>query len=311
MMWKVLSVRTGIVLGLSVGSLSVFAAQEGDTRQEQLKDELDLNSTSTECKNDAESVDVFDPVNVEERIFVSAKGHKVRFWLDGKDQWRADVIENFTNIEYEGVSVGFGNNWSIEKLARQITLENRLHVFLRDDVPGDFDEEGVVYIGEQGLLGGCSNCGQDDCQDDEKCIHENEGLLAENQQQAQRNPVQQMQEQFLQVRNQDHQRFLKQLRQQTADYEQRLAQQEQNHQQALDLSQRQNRRLKITLGAAALGAAGGAAAGAAIGYGIVKGAAAGTAIGSTAGPPGMIAGAAIGAVVGGVVVSSCAYAAAR
>lgn len=140
MTWKKMGMSAVVVLGVSLGSAAAQA--------------MDVENLATQTENELDAKDAFDPAEVEDKVFVSAEGHRVKLWRDGKDQWRADVTEDFTGIEYAGLPVGFGKDWSVEQLMRQDVSKHRLHVLLRGDSPDGLQEEGLVYVGKVGLLGG-------------------------------------------------------------------------------------------------------------------------------------------------------------
>ncbi len=143
MMWKKLGVNIGVMLGVSLGSMSGYAMEAG---RENLQKEL-LGSEPIVQQ------EAFDEAEVEDKVFVSAKGHQVKFWPDGESQWRADVTEDFTGIEHAGLPVKFGGDWSVDQLMKLPSSKHRLHVLMRGDLPEEFEEEGLVYVGCQHTRG--------------------------------------------------------------------------------------------------------------------------------------------------------------
>ncbi|MEM7589876.1 MAG: hypothetical protein AAF320_06965, partial [Myxococcota bacterium] len=106
---------------------------------------------------------------------LSAQGHRVEVWQAGHHQWRATVWENLPNgfsLEYSNIPIVFEesaqlqcNNWHNASF-----VQRHLHVLLRNDLPVDFANEALVYIGSRGLKGGCQDCSEATCQAGEKCF---------------------------------------------------------------------------------------------------------------------------------------------
>ena len=100
--------------------------------------------------------DTVNIAEIEEKVFVSANKHKIRFWQNGHHEWRADVTQFSSDIEHENFLVKFDDGWSMQRLnqSRQEDSKYYLHVYFNCDVPDALDADGLVFVGNSGLRGG-------------------------------------------------------------------------------------------------------------------------------------------------------------
>ena len=135
--------HVAIVVNILTGSWVAYATQDSPMNVSRTVDKVDQKQR--------------DEVYLEDKTFSSQGGHTVQFWRNGENEWRATVRENLLEefmLEHDDLLVKFENDEFAEALLKGNLQQKHLHVLLRSDLPENFDDEGLVYVGSFGLNGG-------------------------------------------------------------------------------------------------------------------------------------------------------------